>query len=365
MNRLISIQKWVVLILLLCLASFACTDDIDPQPGDADKKEGLPVTLDLKSENNVPGLKYKVYIFEQPSGGLDYGWLDTLSLSPTDDSVLPFIPTSDALYRFLFVATPTEKPEISIADLNGKEPTSGTKWQDIIISSTNQPLSTENYYGIVQQTGDGILNAGKVNGELKRLVGQMVFLFYKADPEEVKTPIDVDPNRALSVFDRVSSIKATYSKYPYAVTFGTDTMLKPLYRENKNKQPLIQTWEVTLDEQLQAPMPQTANHLETVDGIGGSVKMTGYCFYPCNNQIVVNMKFKYYDTLPICGQTEPHTPECYKENELDLELKPENKTGLSIRNGYFTVNRGAITLDRVIDIHHESELNVTTKWDIK
>lgn len=363
MNRLISIQKWVVFISLLCLASFACTDDIDPQPGDADKKEGLPVTLDLKSENNVPGLKYKVYIFEQPSGGLDYGWLDTLSLSPTDDSVLPFIPTSDALYRFLFVATPIEKPEISIADLNGKEPTSGTKWQDIIISSTNQPLSTENYYGIVQQTEDEIVNAGKVSGELKRLVGQMVFLFYKAEPKQADKPISVDPEQALSVFDRVSSIEATYSKYPYALTFGTDTTLEALYDENK--QPLNQTWKVTLNEQLQAAMPQTSNQLETVDNAAGSVRMTGYCFFPCDNHIVVNLKFKYYDTLPICGQTELHTKDCYNENELNLELKPENQTGLSIRNGYFTVNRGAITLDRVIDIHQQSILDVTTKWDIK
>lgn len=365
MNISINIHKWAILSLL-CWACSACTDNIDLDPDKSGKDVRLPITLELNDESDLPDLEYKLYIFHQTSGGTDYECISTLSLTAGVDSILPFNPVADDLYRFLFVATPSGNPEICVEHLDGEEPGFGMKWQDIIISQTDKPLGTENYYGILQQTGKEIIETGRVNGLLKRLVGQMVFLFYKAAPDNVDTPVDVDSQKALSVFDRVYSIEATYSNYPYALTFRTDTILHPLYHEDKDLvQPLMQSWKVTLDTQLQAAIPQPDNQLESYGKITGAVRMKGACFLPAENQVIVNMIFKYYDTLPICGKTELHTSSCYSKNELSLQIKPENEKGISVRNGYFTVNRVAITLDRVIDINHQTDLNVNTNWNVK
>lgn len=365
MNISINIHKWAILSLM-CWACSACTDNIDLDPDKSGKDVILPITLELNDESDLPDLEYKLYIFHQASGRTDYECISTLSLTAGVDSLLPFKPVPDDLYRFLFVATPAGNPEICVESLNGEELGFGMKWQDIIINQTGKPLSTENYYGILQQTGKEIIETGRVNGLLKRLVGQMVFLFYKAAPDKADTPVDADSQKARSVFDRVYSIEATYSKYPYAITFQTDTILHPLYHEKEDQvEPLKQSWKVTLDTQLQAEIPQPDNQLETLDEITGAVSMKGACFLPAENQVMVNMTFKYYDTLPICGKTELHTSSCYVENELALQIKPENEEGVSIRNGYFTVNRVAITLDRVIDISHQSDLNVNTNWNVE
>lgn len=359
MKHVVRSREWTILLFFFCLAGFACTDEIDPQPDKSAEGEAVPILLSYKQENKVSDLKYSLYIFHQPAGVEDYELIKTLSLTPDKKEILLFEPVSDAQYRFLFVATPETRPEIRVGNQNNSEPAVGMKWVDLIISSTDQPLSTENYYAIVQQTGSKIKEAGQVNGILKRLVGQVTFAFYRAEEGNTNNPIDVDPSRALSVFDRVYSIEATYSQYPYAVTFKSDTTLHPLYRDEDK---MMQSWNVTLNTQLQAEMPQPANLLDSYKEAAGAVNMKGACFFPDENHFVVNMVFKYYDTLPICKQTEVHTTTCYTEKTLDLKLCPKENNGFSVRNGYFTVNRIAISQSRVIDIRHQTELEVVTCW---
>lgn len=362
MKHVVRSREWTILLFFFCLVGFACTDEVDPQPDKSEEGEAVPILLSYKQENKVSDLKYSLYIFHQPAGAEDYELIETLSLTPDNKEILPFEPVSDVQYRFLFVATPATTPEIHVGNPDDSEPAVGMKWADLIISSTDQPLSTENYYAIVQQTGSKIKEAGQVNGVLKRLVGQVTFAFYRAEEGNTNNPIDVDPSRALSVFDRVYSIEATYSQYPYAVTFKSDTTLHPLYHDNDK---MVQSWNVTLDEQFQAEMPQPDNLLDTYNEVGGAVNMKGACFFPGENHFVVNMKFEYYDTLPICEKDEEHTPACYTKNTLDLKLCPKDNNGFSVRNGYFTVNRIVISQNRVIDIRHQSQLDVETNWDIK
>lgn len=97
----------------------------------------------------------------------------------------------------------------------------GTEWEKVAIEMANDSLSVDNYYGIKDLTGNEILQTGTIHGELTRLVGQMLFCFYKVGPGGVSDPVPVNDKTVASVMDRISSIDITYEGVPRLITFDS------------------------------------------------------------------------------------------------------------------------------------------------
>lgn len=356
-------------ILCLAYAGFLSCSDTEERPGKEIKGEGpIPITLRAEGTSDSSQLTCSLYIFNRAEGGNGYQLNQILSPAIGKETPLPLEEgeLTDCDFRFLFVATPQERNEIELVTQTGQTVTEGTPWEDIVLAMTDAPLTADNYYGIEELSGSEILQAGKVEGHLNRLPGQILFNFYKAGPGGADDPVAVDSKRALSVFDRIYQVDITYTGYAWGVTFGAENRLEPVYKENE---PLEQTYSFTLTPDLQVAIPQVENHLELYGSVQGGVRMPGACFLPADKKMHITMIFHYYDTMPVCEITgtasgHSHAKDCYTQKEVRLNLPVSSAEGLSVMPDYFTVNKAALPCDRVIDIKHSSGLDIQTSWNV-
>lgn len=353
---------------MLCLACTLFLSCSDTEEGPEKKvKNDAPISLSVRAEETSasPELACLLYLFSQTKEEDGYRLKQVLSPSFDEETLLPLEDSelSNGNFRFLFVATPRQQNEIKLVRRNNEDVSLGTPWEEIVLATVGGPLTVDNYYDLQEMTGRQIIEAGKVEGHLSRLSGQILFNFYKGGADD---PVAIDPKKAQSVFDRIYQVDITYTGYAWGVTFGTGTTLEPVYKTDAS---LEQSYRFSLTADLKVEVPQPDNHLESYEPAPGGVRMPGGCFLPTDKNLHITMRFHYYDTTPICNITgsdtgHSHDSNCYAPKEIQLRLPASSSEGLSVKPNYFTVNKAGLPCDRVIDIEHSSGLNIQTSWNV-
>lgn len=364
-------KKELVVWSLFCLGMgfFSCSDaESDGRKGITGQSD-IPLTLHSEEASVERKLGCSVYIFSQTYAADGYQLEDVVRSTIGQETSLPLnvADVAGRAYRFLFVATPEEIPELAIATRTGEPAVRGVRWEEIMLTEGEAPLSIDNYYGITEMTGPEIAAAGKVEGHLTRLSGQILFDFYKAGPGGVDDPAAVDPARGQSVFDRIYQVDITYTGLPSGIAFGEGNRPEPVYSENKSSE---QTLHFALTSGLNVSVPQAEEGLYVHPSAAGGVRLQGPCFLPTGPKLRVAMVFHYYDSMPVCETSSSfsghlHTKDCYVQKTVELSLPALSSEGLSVWPDYFTVHKAALPCDRVIDIQHQSEMNLQTSWNVK
>ena len=117
-----------------------------------------------------------------------------------------------------------------------------------------------------------------------------------------------------------------------------------------------------MSDSLRVSIPQAHQRFEippiessTKDG---SVRIRGSYGLPSDKGVRYNLKFYYYDTTPMCGDTTKahnhytNVDACFVKNSIEVNLpkkiSPANL--LDIFANYYTVNKIGIRFDRIIDL---------------
>lgn len=364
--KVIPVKYFGLLVLASLLGELlhSCTASWENPPEVKNDESEIMLRMGLKSGISTSGLLIKLYVFSNEGTG-DYLLTDSLPQVVSGFTRLKLNPEdlNKKNYRFLFVATPESKPEIQ-AGAAGNAPFSfGTSWEKVAVRMSADSMSIDNYYGITDIPGNEILERGSVDGELTRLVGQMVFCFYKAGSGGVAEPVD-DPQVG-SVMDRVSSIDITYKDLPRQITF--DSGKQPVAQPG-SEFVLKQTIRFSLTKEGQKViLPQADAPVETADSISGGAILKGACLLPSQQKVRVSMLFHYYDTTPKCeNQNSEHTHgvDCYTSQTMSLNLPQRvDAAGLSVLPDHFTINNARLPCNRIIDILHTSGVEIDTVWN--
>lgn len=346
---------WFGLAALLAALFPACTESQQDAPDGMEGETGIVCRTALRNQTSGNSLKTKLYVFRKTGGSNKYQLSDSVPevINGSTRIQMNLADLNKSDYRFLFLATPQRVPEIQVMRPDGAPFTVGTEWEKVAVAMSADSLSVDNYYGIKDMPGSEILRQKTIEGELTRLVGQMVFCFYKADPGGV-----TDATVA-SVLDRISSIDITYQGVPHYITF--DAAHRPVAGDGAEGV-LHHNVRFSLSERGQkVELPQFP--VEENDSIRGGAILKGTCLLPTQGKVRVSMDFRYYDTTPICELAHVHEASCYALKDLSLRLpKDEQTTGLSVLPDYFTINNARLSCDRIIDVLHTSGISIDTVW---
>lgn len=343
----------------------SCTESQQDTPDWVTGKSGILFRTELREGVSDNGLLTKLYVFSKTSDDADYQLTDSLPKVTNGASRLTLKNLSQSNYRFLFIGTSEHNPEIAVKHAGGLSLDFGTPWKQVAVEMTTDSLSVNNYYGIKDLTGSEIWGMESINGELSRLVGQMVFCFYKVGPGGITDRLPVDDPKVVSVLDRISSIDIAYQGVARIVRFDGKNL--PVAQPGTEKE-LNHTVRFSLsgDSLLAVKLPQEGVPVEISDSIVGGAILKGACLPPSQAGVRVSMTFHYYDTTPVCGNRDAshkHTVECYTPSSLSLHLpKQPAAAGLSVLPDYFTINNAGLPCNRVIDIQHESNFILKTDW---
>lgn len=357
------ISRFGIAVLLAGLMH-SCTERQE-SPEWVDGESGILFRTALSEETPATDLLTKLYIFRR-TGNESYRLSDSLPevVSGSTRLKMNLADLSKNNYRFLFVSTPQSKAEIEVTPKDGSPFAFGTTWEQVSVAMTADSLSIDNYYGIKDLTGREILQLDAIEGELNRLVGQMVFCFYKEGPDGARDPAGVTNPNVASVLDRVSSVDIAYAGVPRRITFDENNLSVNIAG---TEDVLNHSVRFALSEDGQkVVLPQAGVAVETADSIPRGAILKGTCLLPCREKVKVSMTFHYYDTTPVCGHTESthtHGTECYTPKSLSLTLPKATETaGLSVLPDHFTINNALLPCDRVIDVLHTSGLDIDTVW---
>lgn len=359
-------RREIFRLLLICwmaASAAACSDNWESGDEGGLPEAGVPVALKIGGRATPEGLQYSLYVFRKGETDTDYLLDQTLSLQAEGQDRIRLM--NDDLrkytYRFLFVATPQAKPEIAVKGKDGNEAVAGsTTWTDLRIIAVTDSLTAENYSGILDREGTALLKSGSIDGELTRLVGQLVFEFYRVGPDGTGTPVEIVSPDVLSVLDRVYRIDLSYTGLTQAVRFGTGNMPEAVSPAEGTAARHIS---LQTDGDLRVSVPQGVTEALPVRG---GVRFKGEYALPANGNVRAELVFHYYDTTPICENnhgTTPHTDACYTLKELRLNIADwNNGIGLTVLPDYYTLNRAGIHCNRIIDIATTTGVTLDTKW---
>lgn len=355
------------LVALLGGLSQSCTESQQDTPDWVTDKSGILFRTELREGVSDNGLLTKLYVFSKTAGDADYKLTDSLSevIDGETRLKLNLKDLREREYRFLFIGTSEQKPEMAVKHADDLPLDLDTPWEKIAIGMTTDSLSVNNYYGIKDLSGTDIMKMESINGELSRLVGQMVFCFYKVQPGGMDPWPSIDDPKVASVLDRISSIDITYQGVARAVRFDENNL--PITQPGTEKE-LNNTVRFSLskDSLLTVNIPQEGVPVEKADSIHKGAILQGACLPPSQAGIRVSMTFHYYDTTPVCEElhaSHEHTVKCYTLSSLSLNLPKDKETpGLSVLPDYFTINNAGLPCNRVIDIQYESDFKLETDW---
>jgi len=353
-------------LLLICFGIFSCSQDMDVNEGTDPASKDLYITAALDKASLPVGLQYKMYIFWKTNVETDYQFKDSVKLTGEKTKMMfKDNELKDKDYRFLFIATSAEKPEINISDLSRNALNNSHKWSDVLISASNTLISGDNYSGILDKSGDAISQSGSIDGILTRMVGQIVLDIFRISGD-INYPTDIVSGSVSSVVDRVFKVEAEYEGITRDIVFGgSGNMLDNNRWPDKYKR----THLFEVDNELKVSVPQDENGLLKVEGSKlGSARIEGIYCLPSTQKMRAKFTFHYYDTTPKCGnideKTHTHTADCFVTKTLELNL-PQDKsdaTLLSVFANYFTVNKAGIRLDRIIDLDQPGSFELLTTW---
>jgi len=350
------------------LGMFSCSEEnAANDPGVIDEDD-VPVYVDLGTRALPDNLQCKMYVFSKSANNNNYILKDILAL--TGGHYKAKLMNSDLAnnqYRFLFLATPKDNPELDLLNKDENEPAKGDEWNDVFIRSKNAVLSTNNYYTIIDKAGSAIIDSATIRATLTRLVGQVVLDITKVK-ESLSTPIGIDPggvDSIKSVLDRVFKIDVMYTGITKDIAFDSDNnrIIKDTVWYNSPDILLNDT----LDNNLRLGIPVTDRGL-LLSGWGtkGSVRIMGPCFLPSDASLSIKYIFHYYDTSPACGSpSHVHTIDCYDKRNVVLNLPKEGNTSglLSIIPDHYTLSKAGIRYNRIIDYIQDGSFGFVTDWN--
>lgn len=356
-------NRWIIWLVAVVVLS-GCSDKLeDDKPMRPSATGDIPVLIGT-SENVGTELQYAAYVFHKAPSDADYVFEQEILLQGDGTDKLKFA-NQDLVqydYRFLFTATPLNRPEIVVTANNKAKLSGGENWTDVIVLAQEDSLTIDNYYDILDKTGKEILKEGSIDGVLTRLVGQVLFDFSKIGTD-INNPVDITDATVTSVFDRVYQIDATYTGLSRSVGFGSDLTPRGI------EQSLTVTRIIypEMNAHFGVSIPQQNNGLDiAASGKKGSVRLYGACALPTSASVKVTLVFHYYDTTPVCENSHgdvPHIKSCYTQKELRLNLSDWDKsTGLTLLPDYYTLNRAGIHCNRIIDIATTTGLTLDAIW---
>ncbi|GEM_PF-5256177 len=203
-------------LLLGLVMMMSCSENSKDVSGMKIPEEGLPVYATLDTRAIPTGLTCQMYVFSKPVSNAEYTFNEMIDLSGQLPYQMQFNASevSGKEFRFLFIASPESNSKMSV--------TTATNWQDLKISTTDQLLDENYYYGILDKTGEQIATEGTIHGNLSRMVGQMVLDIYKIDGS-MDNPVSIDTDKYItSVLDRVHEIEIEYAHLTKEISFDGD-----------------------------------------------------------------------------------------------------------------------------------------------
>lgn len=360
----------IIYSVIICFGIFSCSNNLEEENVPVGiAGEGIPVLTSIDAKAVPNNLECTMYIFRKDNGQTNYTYRESMIIESNVQNRIKFM-NSDLVgksYRFLFVATTKANPEIAVLNTTYNQLDTSNEWTDVLINSVDTLISENNYYGILDKEGSDILNGGSIDGVLTRMVGQIVLDIFRIDGN-ISNPVDLVSADVKSVLDRVYKIDIEYTDLTKEIAFDNS---KNIIETDTWDKGYKYTLNVTTDGDLKVEVPQLGNGLDIPPKISatGSVRIKGICGLPSTNNIRAKITFYYYDTTPACGiidtSTHTHTATCYDKRELVLNL-PQNDPGatlLSVFPNHFTVNKGGIRLDRIIDLEQPSSFELLTTWD--
>lgn len=304
------------------LALFSCSNNEyeEDYNTNVDIAEGIPVITALASKPLPENLQCTMYIFWKSATDTEneYALKEIKILENTAQNKLKFMNNEleNKTYRFLFVATPSSTKEIELVKSDENNLQIGDKWEDLMIRSFDPIVSVDNYQGFVDKTGTEILNGKTINCTLSRLVGQIIFDIYKILKEGNTT---VSQNVSLphfTVLDRVYKIEIEYSDLTKGVVYNNDNEIihQSLWNDSYKQtiEPKLYENEIPWFRNFKVDASQPVTNLTFSEEKNGSAHIKGIYCMPSNENLKIKMTFYYYDTTPLCENTEHiHSKYCY------------------------------------------------------
>ena len=325
-NRKIRLN--VLGVLIMGIALFACSNDSkDGSPLSMEEDE-IPVFIDIKNTPLPDKLDCKLYVFSKASSASGYS-LDT-DYTMTSSQVRVKLTNKDLIesqFRFLFVATYVDDPQVSVLAKDGSSLARGDMWDDLMIRANTSVMADSSYYAVLDKSGSDILATGNIQATLTRLVGQMMFDIYKVGPETNEDQaVNIAPGY-YSVLDRVYKIEIAYSGRTKDIVFDTDN--HPVHYSVWDEE-YVQTIEpqLILKDSIFDMVIDTTRSIPdlTLSVLAqGSASVSGIYCMPSNENMEVRMTFYYYDTTPVCGEThEVHAETCFPKTSIVLNLPKQS-----------------------------------------
>lgn len=351
-------------ILLLSIIVASCSEKIDSNVELAYNEEGtIPVRLDIQNLSLNSNLTCELHVFRKSTTDLDYNYWRTVTVQGNNTDTLKFLSEdlASTSYKFLFTCTSLSN-EIVTVNSSGSSLDNSNVWGDVRIRQNVSELSKDNYYHVLEKTGQELLQQPQIHATLTRMVGQIVFDIYRIDTD-INTPTSIVSADVASVLDRVYKIDIAYTNMSREFYFNASNDLLVDGIENK-----LQEIEPTLNEDLTLTLPQEDEYLALYDeDIEGAVRIKGLYGFPAVDTVSVKFTFYYYDDTPMCGDvsdTHDHTVACYKTKTLELNIPQNNPSMqyLKILPNVYTVNKVGIKYDRIIDVGVPGSFGFNTEW---
>lgn len=353
----------IILTMATIVGNMACSDDPKVDIIPYSSSEEFPIAASLQSKAAASGidLDYSLYVFSKQQASTADAYQLEITVSPIEaDSKLKFSnhDLTQKDYRFLFTATPRGTKEILVTtSTTAATPEPGTSWENIRLISDAPLLSIDNYYEVKDLSGKDILTTDTIHGHLSRIVGQVVFDFFKVDAT-TKEPIEIETGFT-SIFDRIDTVQVTYTNVTSQLSFNAAGEPVPAAT---NPQAVTQKIQLKLDDHFGTPIPQAqADTLRGGAQAGGRLK--GLCFFPAPEALKAALIFQYYDTTPTSTDPAYQTDPAYYDRRT-LELSVPSSGGLPIQANTYTVNKAGIYCNRIIDIGVSGGFNLNFDWNI-
>jgi len=354
--------------LLVSVILISCSENQDDDNNIKGGDDDLQVNVNIETRSLPNDLQCNVYVFTKNNGGTDYLFKDSMKII-NSPSVIKFknqdLAEND--YRFLFIATSKNNAGTFVLNKMGSSIQTNQNWNDIMIRSKDILLSNNNYYGVLNRTGQSILDEGSIDGNLTRMYGQLTVDIFKVT-NNIESVVDIDTTKQLiaSVLDRVYKIDIEYQGITRDVIFNSqDSIVYYMPWSGKYTQ-VIEP--VVTDDGLKVIIPQEQKNLEASPvGKLGSVRIKGINALPSDKGMRMKLTFHYYDTTPKCEITDGshrHDKSCFDKRSIELNLPqttdPEKL--LSVFANYYTVNKAAIRFNRIIEVGVTGGFIFDTMW---
>lgn len=346
--------------IILASCSEKIEDNIEPK---YNKDGSSAVRLNIETLAADNDLAYTLHLFRKSNTDIDFAYWRTVALQGDNTDTLKFTNGDlfDMSYKFLFICTPTEA-EIAILNNEGNLLNNDNIWGDVRIRQSAEKLSKDNYYQVIEKTGEELSELTQIHATLARIVGQIVFDIYRIDTD-ISNPTSIVSTDVASVLDRVYQIDIEYTNMSKEFYFSESNDL--LVNEVVNQSQLI---EPVLNDNLTLSLPQQDQHLELYnEAILGAVRIKGLYGLPSEGNLSVKLTFHYYDDTPACGNiddTHTHSAECFVTKTLELNIPQNNPSMqyLKLLPNTYTVNKAGIKYDRIIDLSVPGSFGFNTEW---